>query len=196
MSKLGAFFVKNAIALCEKYKVDVNIASYESEVEAYKAMVDAGIDQDDIISYFENALSLTFVDVREKALCYSAIKKDKLADLVEHVRVFPFEDGNMLKVAISNLEQMEYTENIMEAQNYSYVFCFQFLIDEELAKVDLAKEEDRQNVLDFISSENIVINKLINIINNPKILKDYWKNHSGLKTMEKHIDELFEIYNE
>ena len=141
MSKLGAFFVKNAIALCEKYKVDVNIASYESEVEAYKAMVDAGIDQDDIISYFENALSLTFVDVREKALCYSAIKKDKLADLVEHVRVFPFEDGNMLKVAISNLEQMEYTENIMEAQNYSYVFCFQFLIDEELAKVDLAKEE-------------------------------------------------------
>ena len=40
------------------------------------------------------------------------------------------------------------------------------------------------------------INKLINIINNPKILKDYWKNHSGLKTMEKHIDELFEIYNE
>ena len=28
--------------------------------------------------------------------------------------------------------------------------------------LDLAKEEDRQNVLDFISSENIVINKLIN----------------------------------
>ena len=52
LSKLGAFFVKNAIALCEKYKVDVNIASYESELEAYKAMVDAAIDQDDIISYF------------------------------------------------------------------------------------------------------------------------------------------------
>ena len=143
MSKLSDFFIQKALALCEKYNVDVNIIQYDDERDAYLALVEAGIDQDDIINFFESAINLTFVDVREKPLCISAIKNDRLEELVKFVKVYPFEDGNMLKVAISNPEQMEYTENIMSATNYSFVFSFQFLIDEELDKINLDDDVER-----------------------------------------------------
>lgn len=143
MSRLSDFFVKNAMALCEKYDANVSIISCESERDAYLAMVEAGIDQDDIISFFESAINLTFVDVREKPVCIHAVKEGKLDELVNYVKVYPFEDGNMLKVAIANPEQMEYAENIMSATNYSYVFSFQFLIDEKLEEIDLQEDVER-----------------------------------------------------
>ena len=55
---------------------------------------------------------------------------------------------------------------------------------------------DNQNFKFIGGDVDDFINKLVNIINNPKILNDYWKNHSGLKTMEQHINELFKVYNE
>ena len=76
LSKLSDFFIQKALALCEKYNVDVNIIQYDDERDAYLALVEAGIDQDDIINFFESAINLTFVDVREKPLCISAIKND------------------------------------------------------------------------------------------------------------------------
>ena len=143
MSNLSDFFVKNAMALCEKYNANVSIISCESERDAYLAMVEAGIDQDDIISFFESAINLTFVDIRDKQLCVNSIKEGKMEEFVNYVKVYPFEDGNMLKVAISNPEQMEYTENIMSASNYSYVFSFQFLIDEKLSEINLEDVVER-----------------------------------------------------
>ena len=37
-------------------------------------------------------------------------------------------------------------------------------------------------------------NKILNLINNPALLQEYWINHNGLTTMEKHIKELEYIY--
>lgn len=36
--------------------------------------------------------------------------------------------------------------------------------------------------------------KLCNLVNNPDLLQDYWKNHNGLMTMDGHIKELNKYY--
>ncbi len=38
-------------------------------------------------------------------------------------------------------------------------------------------------------------NKLLNLVQNPNLLNEYWKEHTGLTTMKKHTEELYDIYN-
>lgn len=44
------------------------------------------------------------------------------------------------------------------------------------------------------ADENDFTAKLINLVNNPILLDEYWKNHPNLMTMEKHIKELESTY--
>ena len=67
------------------------------------------------------------------------------------------------------------------------ILCSDFGGASELCNSDLFKfsggnEEDFQN-------------KLLNIVNNSELLKDYWNNHPDLTTMEKHIESLLKIYS-
>jgi glycosyltransferase involved in cell wall biosynthesis len=55
------------------------------------------------------------------------------------------------------------------------------LCNSELFKFKGASEEDFRY-------------KLMNLVNNPKLLDEYWNNHSGLTTMVKHLEELIKIY--
>lgn len=142
MSKLSSFFIKNAAAVCEKNGLMLNITGFDNEFDAYLSMVEAGIEQDEIISQFESAINLSFVDIREESLAESVVAPNRMADLVNSVRVFPFmSNSGSVKVAISNPEQMEYTENIMNTSNFSFVFSFQFLIDEKLSDIKVERVE-------------------------------------------------------
>ena len=66
------------------------------------------------------------------------------------------------------------------------ILCSSFGGASELCKSELFKYKggDQQDFLEH----------LIKFINSPSTLNDYWNNHFGLTTMDKHIEELFKFY--
>ena len=48
--------------------------------------------------------------------------------------------------------------------------------------------------MNLIGNEEDFLNKLIHFVKNPDELKEYWKFHNGLVTLEEHIKELFKVY--
>ena len=68
------------------------------------------------------------------------------------------------------------------------VLCSSFGGASELCKSDLFKFRGGGN------EPNDFISKLINIVKNPDLLNEYWKNHTTLTTMDKHCAELLKIY--
>ncbi len=66
------------------------------------------------------------------------------------------------------------------------ILCSSFGGASELCKSELFKYKggDQQDFLEH----------LIKFINSPSTLNDYWNNHIGLTTMDKHIEELFKFY--
>ena len=156
MNGLNEFFVENITKIADSHGLDFNVMTYEDDYEAYCALVEKGVSQDEIIETFERAISLRFVDIHEKDFCLPAVKRDKIDDLVNHVKIFPYRDGTALRVAISNPEQMEYAENVMAVENYSFVFAFQFLIDMQLADIDI--DADVESGLDAAEKALAAVN--------------------------------------
>lgn len=66
------------------------------------------------------------------------------------------------------------------------VLCSDFGGASELSKSELFKFKG--------GCEEDFIEKLTKIVNNPELLQEYWVNHGGLMKMEKHVDELMQIY--
>jgi MinD-like ATPase involved in chromosome partitioning or flagellar assembly len=126
------------MSLCNKHGIDLDIASYLEEFEIYKAMVDKGISESEIVTTFSMALNLPFYDVAQEELSLEDVNQDKIEDLVDHIKVFPFRKDGELRVAVSTPEQMEYAENIMATNDYMFCFSFQFLIDMRLEDLDLS----------------------------------------------------------
>ncbi len=59
-----------------------------------------------------------------------------------------------------------------------------------------ASELSNSNLFKFKgANEEDFINKLINLVNNPNLLNEYWKYHENLKTMKDHFEELLKIYD-
>lgn len=67
------------------------------------------------------------------------------------------------------------------------ILCSDFGGASELSKSELFKFKggNSQDLKD----------KLLNIINNPELLKEYWNGHSGLMTMDKHMKNIENFYN-
>lgn len=66
------------------------------------------------------------------------------------------------------------------------ILCSDFGGASELCKSELFKFKG--------ADEKDFRDKLLNLVNHPALLDDYWANHSDLTTMEKHINELLQIY--
>jgi glycosyltransferase involved in cell wall biosynthesis len=66
------------------------------------------------------------------------------------------------------------------------ILCSDFGGASELCSSDIFKFKGA-NKEDFIT-------KLTQIVNNPDLLEQYWQHHSGLMTMERHVQELLGYY--
>ena len=60
-----------------------------------------------------------------------------------------------------------------------------------------ASELCKSNLFKFAGGkEQDFLEKLTNLVSNPDLLQEYWKNHPDLTTMESHINEILKIYKE
>lgn len=136
---ISEFFIKITMNLCNKYGINLDIASYTDEFDIYNAMVDNGIPESEIVTTFSMSINLPFHDVGKETFAIDSINQSKIEDLIEHIKIFPFRKNGELLVAVSTLEQMEYAENVMSEKDYMFCFSFQFLIDMQLDEIDVDK---------------------------------------------------------
>jgi len=134
---ISEFFTKITMKLCNKHEIVLDIASYTEEFDIYNAMVEQGIQEDEIVSTFSMALNLPFYNVAQEKFALEDIDKSKIEDLIGHIKIFPFRTDNELRVAVSTQEQMDYAENVMSTKDYLFCFSFQFLIDMSLNEIDV-----------------------------------------------------------
>lgn len=167
----------------------ISYLGYERIDKGYFFLLEALSELDDTIKSKLNVV-LAVANIREKEA------RNKLQGF-NNVKIYKGYNHEQLKEILSNVNlgvvPVLWEDNLPQVAiemvaNGVPILCSSFggaseLCNSELFKFKGADKEDFKT-------------KLINLVNNPSLLGEYWKNHPNLITMDKHIEELEEIYGE
>lgn len=134
------------LQLIKENDLDIDITSKDN-FSIFEEVVNAGVSQKEIITRFETKLNVPFVDIMKKEPDYSFIKKYSL-DKIESIKIFPYTEEGILKIAIFEEHQIDFLDNMIgNAREYVPVFCFDFLIEQKLDEVaDILEQTITSNI--------------------------------------------------
>lgn len=134
------------LKIIQENGLDIDIEN-ETSADIYQAVVDTGLNQEQIIRRFEREIGMPFANVLNKEPDYGFIKKYGIAR-IESLKIFPYIEKDFLHIAIYDPSQIEDLDQMINGSDeYITSFCFDFVIEQKLAEVEeLLQAEVETNV--------------------------------------------------